>query len=308
MQYRTFGNLGWEVSAIGFGAWGIGGQWGTVTDEEALGALATEVDAGVNFIDTADAYGEPVGRSEELVGRFLKQRSESLYVATKVGNFARRDGHPLAFTSPLHVQLCCDASLHRLQLDTIDLYQCHIGNLEDPGIFLEAFAELKRRGKIRAGGISTNSLDAAKAFHREGTCASVQLDYSLLNRAPEADLLPWCAQQGIATIVRGPLAMGVLAGKFSADSHFDDWPRRSWNEGAGRERFLARLATTDQLRFLESGQRTLAQAALQFVLANPAVSLAIPGAKNPAQAKANAAAADSALTADELAKARELTA
>lgn len=303
MRYRRLGKTGWQVSVIGVGCWGIGGQWGEVDDRTAIATLWRAFENGVNFFDTADAYGEPPGRSEELVGKAFQGIRHEVFIATKVGNWARRHGHPLPYTSPLHIIACCHASLYRLRTDYIDLYQCHIGNPTDAEVevFLDAFERLKEQGKIRAYGISTNSLDALQRFNRHGTCATCQLDYSILNRAPESDLLPYCRERDIGVIVRGPLAMGVLTGKFTPDTIFTDEVRRSWNEGERRERFLKRLEVVERLRFLERDGRTMAQAALQFVLAHPAVSCAIPGAKNPQQAESNAQAADGGLTAEELA-------
>jgi aryl-alcohol dehydrogenase-like predicted oxidoreductase len=303
MRYRRLGKTGWQVSVIGVGCWGIGGQWGEVDDRTAIATLWRAFENGVNFFDTADAYGEPPGRSEELVGKAFQGIRHEVFIATKVGNWARRHGHPLPYTSPLHIIACCHASLYRLRTDYIDLYQCHIGNPTDAEVevFLDAFERLKEQGKIRAYGISTNSLDALLRFNRHGTCATCQLDYSILNRTPERDLLPYCLEHDIGVIVRGPLAMGVLAGKFTPDTVFTDDVRRSWNEGERRERFLRRLEIVERLRFLERNGRTMAQAALQFVLAHPAVSCAIPGAKNPQQAESNAKSADGELTSDELA-------
>jgi aryl-alcohol dehydrogenase-like predicted oxidoreductase len=128
-----------------------------------------------------------------------------------------------------------------LRTDYLDLYQCHIGNPTDAEVevFLDAFERLKEQGKIRAYGISTNSLDALLRFNRHGTCATCQLDYSILNRTPERDLLPYCLEHDIGVIVRGPLAMGVLAGKFTPDTVFTDDVRRSWNEGERRGAIFA---------------------------------------------------------------------
>ncbi len=302
MQYRMLGKTGWQVSVIGLGTWNIGGQWGEVDDRTALATIWRAYECGVNFFDTADAYGEPPGRSEELLGKALQGIRHEVFIATKVGNWARRHGHPLPYTSPLHVIACCHASLYRLRTDYIDLYQCHIGNPTDAEIdvFLAAFERLKEQGKIRAYGISTNSLDALQRFNKHGTCATCQLDYSILNRVPERDLLPYCQENNIGVIVRGPLAMGILSGKFTPDTVFTDDVRRSWNEGERRERFLRRLQVVEKLKFLEKGGRTMAQAALQFVLSHPAVSCAIPGAKSPQQAEANAKAGDGSLTDEEL--------
>lgn len=305
MIYRTLGKTGWKVSAIGFGAWGIGGQWGPVEHATAIEALRTALDAGMNFIDTADAYGDPPGLSEELIGQVLRDiQRDSVYIATKVGNFARRQGHPLPYTSPLHVELCCDASLRRMRIDTIDLYQCHLADLKDPSIFLEAFDELLKKGKIRAYGISTDNVEVLRTFNRAGTCATVQCDYSLLNLWPERGLLQYCQEANIGVIVRGPLAKGVLAGKFTPESRFTDWVRQGWNEGKGREKFLAQLETVEKLKFLATPQRSMAQAALQFVISHPAISVAIPGAKDANQARSNAAAGAAMLSDAEMQRVR----
>ena len=305
MQLRRLGKTGWNVSAISLGCWGIGGQWGPVAEDEAIRTMQAAIDAGINLFDTADAYGPST--SEELVGRALKGRRDSIYVATKVGNFGRRQNSPLPYDTPHHVYLCCDASLGRMKMDHIDLYQCHIGDLKDPTIFLEAFERLVERGKIRAYGISTNSLEVAKAFNRDGKCAAIQLNFSLVNPSAANDLLPWCAENDIGTLIRGPIAQGVLAGKFTRETHFDDSVRTGWNQGAAHDQFLQRLDYVERIRFLQKPDRTLAQSALQWVLSNPAVTCAIPGAKNVEQAQANAAAADGALTPDELARLRDLT-
>ncbi|HVG96892.1 MAG TPA: aldo/keto reductase [Chloroflexota bacterium] len=305
MQYRRLGKTGWNVSAISLGCWGIGGQWGPVAEDEALRTMQAAIDAGINLFDTADAYGPST--SEELVGKALRGRRDDVYVATKVGNFGRRQHSPLAYDTPHHVYLCCDASLGRMKMDHIDLYQCHIGDLRDPSIFLEAFDRLVERGKVRAYGISTNSVDVARAFNRDGKCAAVQLNYSLVNPGAGRDLLPWCAENDVGTLIRGPIAQGVLAGKFTPESRFDDAVRIGWNEGPAHEQFLERLAYVEQIRFLDRPGRSLVQAALEWVLANPAVTCAIPGAKNVDQARSNAAAADIALTTEELDRLRALT-
>lgn len=305
MRYRRLGKTGWQVSAISMGCWGIAGQWGPVEESEAIRTIHAALDLGVNLFDTADAYGQ--GVSEELVGKALGSKREGVYVATKVGNFARRAGSPLAYDTPHHVYLCCDASLGRLKTDYIDLYQCHIGDLKDPSVFLEAFERLVERGKIRAYGISTNSLDVARAFNRDGTCAAVQLEYSLVNQKVATDLLPWCGENDVGTLVRGPIAKGVLAGKFTPDTRFDDSVRAGWNDGKDRQQFLDRVRKVEEIRFLATPDRTMAQAALQWVLANPAVTCAIPGAKNVAQITANASAADGALSDADLSRLAELT-
>lgn len=302
MITRPLGKTGLQLSAIGLGTWNIGGQWGAIDDDTAIATIRAAYDAGVNLFDSADAYGDPQGRSEELLGRAIKDVRQKVVIATKVGNFGRRMGHPLQYTHPLHVELCCDASLRRMRVDVIDLYQCHIGNLEDYSIFLEAFATLKQKGKIRFGGVSTNSLKAIQAFNKGGGCDLVQLDYSLLNRGPENDALPYCLEHQIGVLVRGPLAQGVAAGKFTAESVFNDSVRQAWNTGDARDRLLKQIATIDKLKFLQNERRTMAQAALRFVISHPAVTCAIPGAKSPEQARANASAGAATLSEAELAQ------
>jgi myo-inositol catabolism protein IolS len=298
MQYRKLGKTQWNVSAVSMGCWGIGGQWGPVEEAEAIRAIQAALDAGVNLLDTADSYG--MGESEERVGQAVKGQRDRVYIATKVGNFARRAGHSLSYATPHHVYLCADASLGRMKIDHIDLYQCHQGDLQEPDVFLEAFERLVERGKIRAYGISTNSLEVLRRFNRDGKCASAQINYSILNQSAAQDILPYCRENDIGTLIRGPLAQGLLAGKFTPQTHFADSVRSSWNEGEGHRRFLRNLEKVEQVRFLARPGGTLAQAALQFVLAHPAVTCASPGAKNVEQAQANAAAAEGTLTQAEL--------
>jgi aryl-alcohol dehydrogenase-like predicted oxidoreductase len=298
VQYRRLGKTGWNVSTISLGCWGIGGQWGPVAEDEAIRVMHEAIELGVNLFDTADAYGPMT--SENLVGRALQGRRDKVYVATKVGNFGRRQGSPFAYDIPEHIYQCCDASLHRMQTDHIDLYQCHIGDLVDPSVFLEAFERLVEQGKVRAYGVSTNSLAVAQAFNRDGKCSAIQLNFSIVNPGAAADLLPWCAANDVGTLIRGPIAQGVLAGKFTAETRFDDSVRKGWNEGPAREQFLKRLAIVDRIEFLERPGRTMAQSALQWVLTNSAVTCAIPGAKSVEQIRANAGAADGTLSQAEL--------
>ncbi|MDA1140238.1 MAG: aldo/keto reductase [Planctomycetota bacterium] len=309
MNQRAFPKTGWETGIIGMGCWNIGGQWGDVDDTTALETLNAAFDAGINFFDTADAYGIPPGRSEELVGRFLKGRREKILLATKVGNWARRAGHRLLYTDPLHVKLCCDASLYRLKTDVIDLYQCHIGDLEDPTVFLEAFEVLKTEGKIKAYGISTMQLPVLERFNRDGTCGACQLEYSLVNRKAESrGIFDYCHQNQIATIIRGPLAMGILSGKYTRDSEFKDTVRSGWNDGPAHEEFLRKLDIAERAEFLKTQERSMATAALQFVAAHPAVTVIIPGAKSPDQVRQNASAGEGSLSEEEILKVRQATA
>jgi len=307
MLYREFGNTGWKVSVIGFGAWGISGQWGPVDKKVALDTIHAAYDAGMNIYDTADAYGEPPGLSEELLGEGLQDVRDKVYIVTKVGHFGGRHGARLPMNHPLQVELCCDASLHRLRTDVIDLYLCHHAGTDHPEVFLEAFETLTRKGKVRTCGVSTSQKDILERFNTNGQVAGTQIEYCYLNRDAEEATFPYCQEGGIGTMVRGPLCQGVCADKFSPESTFDDWVRQKWNQGPGRDDFLKGLDIVEKLRFLKKPDRTMAQAALQFVISHPAVSTAIPGAKDPEQARANAAAGDAVLDPGELDKVRALT-
>ena len=301
MKYRTLGKTGWKVSAVSMGCWGLGGQWGEVSERQAADTVHAAMDAGVNLFDTADSYG--LGRSEILVGKALKDRRNDVYLATKVGNWARRAGDPLGFKSVHSVYECCHASLFRLGTDTIDLYQCHVGSPENPEIFVEAFEQLKQEGKIRHYAISTNNLDALKAMNVNGSCASCQIGYSLLSRSAEADILPYCRDNDIGVLLRGPIAQGLLADKFSETTRFDDTVRQKWNpDGAQRQDFVDKLKKIAGLRDLVPNGVTMVEMALRFTLAHPAVTCPIPGMKTPEQARTNAGAADDELPKELLEK------
>lgn len=300
MRYRTLGKTGWDVSAVSMGCWGIGGQWGPVGEEQALDTIAAALDSGVNLFDTADSYG--LGRSEELVGKAFKSgKPDNVYIATKVGNWARQIGDPLGFRSIHSIINCCHASLYRLGLDAIDLYQCHVAAPEHPEIFVEAFELLKKQGKIRHYAISTNDLNSLKALNINNQCASCQINYSILARKAEKDILPFCHENNIGVLLRGPLCKGMLSGKFTAQAHFEDRVRQGWNVGQDkREEFLSNLEKAEKIKPLVRENRSLVDIALQFTLAHPAVTCPIPGMKSPAQAQQNAEAADDQLSEEDL--------
>jgi len=300
MEHRELGRSGIKVSEVGFGAWAIGGDdWGPVEDADSVAAMEQALGLGVNFIDTADVYGD--GRSESLVARVIEgRRREEVILSTKgglMGHHRDPEREPV-YDRPQKVIEACEASLRRLGTDHVDVYFCHIwwDKQEETEAFIEAFERLKGSGKVRAVGVSTNDLDHIKHFNRDAGLDVVQLDYSILNREPEREILPYLEERGIGVVVRGPLRMGLLTGKFSAETTFPDgdvragWPEEEW--------FRESLEKVERLRPLTDG-RTLGQLALRYVLEHPAVSVAIPGAKTPAQAEVNAAASTRPLLSEE---------
>ncbi|RIH78562.1 General stress protein 69 [Calidithermus terrae] len=301
MHYRQLGRTGIEVSEIGFGAWAIGGDaWGEVDDATSLRALERALELGVNFIDTADVYGD--GRSERLVGQAVRGKRERVILASKGGLMGhhRDPKREPVYDTPEKVIRAFEASLQRLGTDYLDVYFDHIwwDKHEETEAFLAAFTRLKAEGRVRAVGVSTDSLEHVQHFNQHGGLDVVQLDYSLLNRRSEAGLLPYCEQHGIGVVVRGPLRMGLLSGKFSAQTRFPegdirkDWPREAW--------FQESLGKVERLRKWVGPGQNLSQLALRYVLAHPAVSAAIPGAKTPEQVEQNVGASVRPLLDEEL--------
>ncbi|AIK39979.1 aldo/keto reductase [Bacillus pseudomycoides] len=291
MKYRALGKTSLTVSEIGFGAWAIGGdEWGPVNDKHSISAMKKAIECGVNFIDTADVYG--LGHSEKLVAQAIKEHRNDIILSTKgglIGHHYDPDGEPV-YDTAAKVIAVFETSLLRLQTDYIDVYFCHIwwDKKEETEAFLRAFEILKRDGKVRAVGVSTHDLQYIKNFNKDGQIDVIQLDYSILNREPENDILPYLQEKNLGAVIRGPLKMGILTGKFTDQTTFpdgdlrQDWPKETW--------FQDDLRKVEQLRSLSNPKQTLGQLALRYVLSHPAVSVAIPGAKTANQAAENAAA------------------
>jgi myo-inositol catabolism protein IolS len=303
MKYRTLGKTGLEVSGVSVGMWAIGGDaWGPVEDADSLAAIRRAWELGVNFYDTADVYGR--GRSERILAQLISDvPREQIVIATKVGLWLAGGERPNPYTEPQMIIDDCVASLKRLGIETIDVYQCHLWFDENVEVFAEAFLKLKEQGKIRFAGVSTNDFLHLKHFDSAMPGVdTLQVDYSLFNREPEGEILPYCKQNDIGVIVKGPLAMGKLTGKFTSETTFPEGDvRKDWVKGENRQYFLRDLERVESFRFL-SADRTMAQAALAYILHNLAVSTIIPGAKNPQQVEDNTAAVDLPLKEDELEK------
>jgi len=293
LEKRTLGKSGIQVTKMGFGLWAAGGDyWGPTEDERILDAIDVALDVGINFFDTADVYGG--GHSEELLGRAMEGRRDRFIVATKIGWLDYDDeAGQSAYDTVDKLVAGVESNLRRLRTEYVDIIQCHI-DVRDPTmeVIVRGFQTLQRDGKVRAYGVSTSDFEYLQAFNSDDGCATLQIDYSILNRTAEVEIFPYCAENDIGVIVRGPLAMGILTGKFTPDWEFheDDW-RRRWQEDAEeREVFLEDLEKVEKLRPLAE-DRTMAQLALQFVMAHPAVTVAIPGAKNQSQLEDNVEAA-----------------
>lgn len=301
MLYREFGKLGWQVSAIGMGTWNIGNQWGEVDEATAWATVRAAYESGMNLFDTAESYGIPNGLSEERLGAALVGIRHRVFIVSKIGHWGERTGQAVPKTTVDMIRLCAHASLHRLRTDWHDVLLCHEGDIEDPTIYLEGFEALKAEGKLRAYGISTNNLEVLKRFNVYGTCSVVEVDYSLFNRAPESDILPYCQEHGIGVLVRGPLAKGLLSGKYGPGAVFHDAVRSQWHDGGRQQAQLdQRLAQVEKLKEKYKPGEEMVTAALRFVISHPTAPVAIPGAKSPEQARMNAAAGARVLSAGEI--------
>lgn len=306
MLTKRFGKLGWEVSAVGLGAWNIGNQWGEVDEATAWDTVRAAYDAGMTLFDVAESYGIPNGLSESRVGLALSGIRHKVLLVSKIGNWGQRSGSEIPKTGVDSIRISGHAILGRLRTDWVDVILCHKGDLADPTVYLDGFEALKDEGCLRAYGISTNDLEVLKRFNREGTCSVVQVDYSLLNRVAEDEFLPYCQEHDIAVMVRGPLAKGLLSGRYDDDAVFSDSVRIGWNPGgAQQEQFRAGVARVRRLSELVSPGEEMVQAAIRYTISHEAVSVSIPGAKSAAQARTNAGAGDRQLTGEELASLRE---
>jgi aryl-alcohol dehydrogenase-like predicted oxidoreductase len=314
MEQRRLGKTGHQVGAIGFGAWAIGGSWGGVDDATSLQALHAAADAGVTLIDTADVYGD--GRSERLIGRFLRERpGERFVVATKMG---RSVPQVAANYNPDAFREWVDGSRERLGTDRLDLIQLHCPPTEvyyRPELFA-ALDDLVADGSIAAYGVSVERVEEAlKAIEYPGV-ASVQVIYNLVRQRPADRFLAEAARRDVGVLARVPLASGLLTGKLTRESTFAPDDHRAFNRHgesfdvgetfAGLD-YETGLEVVEELRALVPAGATLAQLALRWILMSDAVTAAIPGARTPEQARANASAADLApLTPEAMARIREL--
>ena len=300
MQYRQLGSTGMRISAIGFGAWAIGGFWGAVDDDESMRALHAAVDEGVNFIDTADVYGD--GRSERLIARLRRERRDTrLWVATKAGR--RLPEQTCEGYTRDNLGAWIDRSLTNLETDAIDLLQLHcppsaLYRRDEVFGYLDDFV---RAGKIRCYGVSVETVAEALDALRHPGVQSIQIIFNMFRLKPAERLFPEARARQVGILARVPLASGMLTGKLRRDSVFAADDHRTFNrdgqlfdkgETFSGVPYEAGLEAVEQLRPLVPDGATVAQLALRWILMFDGVTCTIPGARTETQARLNAAAAD----------------
>lgn len=302
VERRQLGTTDLELSVVGLGTWVFGGRWGGAEDADSEAACHAAIDAGVNWIDTADIYGQ--GRAEQIVGRVVRDRPGEVIVATKGGVAWEMGEGGLSIwreASGDYLRHSLDRSLVALGLDSVDLYQVHwpVAGV-DPADTFGALLELQQAGKIRHIGVSNYALEDLEAAAAVVQLASYQPGYHLMRRQIEQAELPWCAAHRVGVIAYGPLAHGMLTGKMDASTTFaaNDW--RAASEFFTDDAFAERIAVVRELERLAADRPGgVAELAVMWVLRRPEVTSAIIGARNAAQATANAALAGAPLTAEE---------
>ncbi len=299
MQYRKLGRTGFNVSSVSFGSWAIGGTWGTVNDDESMAALHTAVDNGINFFDTADVYGD--GRSERLLARLKRERSEEIIIPTKAGR--RLDPHIAEGYNRKNLTAFIERSLKNLDTDALDLVQLHCPPWEvyyTPEVF-GIMDDLVQAGKIRHYGVSVEKVEEALKAIEYPNVKTVQIIYNIFRQRPADLFFKVAKEREIGILARVPLASGLLTGKMTTQTTFEKDDHRAFNrEGAAFDRgetfagvdYVTGLQAVEELRSLVPEGVSMAQFALRWILMDDAVSCVIPGGKRPSQVIDNAAAAD----------------
>jgi aryl-alcohol dehydrogenase-like predicted oxidoreductase len=310
MRKRNLGNTGLQLTAVGLGTWAMGGggwdyAWGPQDDNQSIGTIRRALDLGVNWIDTAPVYG--LGHSEEVVGRAIEGRRREVIIATKCGRvWEEGDTGAYSRLKADSVRREVEGSLRRLQVEVIDLYQIH---WPDPEEDIEeawsTIADLVREGKVRYGGVSNFSVAQLKRVQPIHPVASLQPPYNMLRRGIEAELLPYCASNGIGVVAYSPMGAGVLTGRFDR-KRAENLPQGDWrrsSEDHREPRLSANLAFVEKVEpIARRNERSMAELAIAWVLRRPEVTAAIAGARRPEQIEETAKAADWALSDDEVAE------
>ena len=304
-----------RVSEISLGTWALGDGWGTVSEDDAYAALNRAVDLGVNFLDTADVYGD--GRSEKLIGRLLEDRpQDEILVATKAGR--RLDPHTPEGYDYDNLSAFVERSLKNLGVEALDLLQLHCPPTETyrQDSTFEALDRLQEAGKVRNYGVSVEKVEEARMALDYPGVATVQIIFNIFRQKPAEEFFPLAEERNVGILARVPLASGLLSGKMRSDRAFAEDDHRNFNrEGQAFDKgetfsgvdFETGLLAAEELKELVPEGHTLAQFALRWILMHPAISCAIPGGKNPEQVEDNVAAADMAPFSEEtMQRAREI--
>ena len=306
MRYRALGRTGWQVSDISFGAWAIGGSWGKVSDEESLATLHKAVECGVNFIDTADVYGD--GRSERLIAKFKKEHKEELIVATKAGR--RLPKQTEAGYSRENLTNWVEDSLRNLSTDCLALLQLHCppSSLYEHAEAFGILDDLVKAGKIRYYGVSVEKVEEALMAVRHPNVQTVQIIFNCFRQRPAEEFFADAKQRKVGILARVPIASGLLTGTFNAGSKFPADDHRNFNRHGGSfdvgetfsgVDFKEGLEAVEELRGLLPEAVSMSQFALRWILMFDAVTCAIPGGKRPEQVADNCRASDLPVLSDE---------
>ena len=299
MNYRTLGRTGWKVSEISFGAWAIGGTWGEVKDDESLKALNKALDLGVNFFDTADVYGD--GRSEQLLAKLKKERKEEFHIATKAGR--RLNPHTAEGYNKENITAFVERSLKKLNTEAIDLLQLHCPPTEvfyNPEVF-RILDDLVKEGKLQYYGISVEKIEEAIKAIEFPNIQTVQIIFNMFRQRPSDLFFKLAKEKQVGILARVPLSSGMLTGKFTKDSKFEEDDHRQFNRNgedfdkgetfSGVDYNLS-LKAVEELKLICPEGMSLTQFALKWILMFDAVTCAIPGAKKPNQAEENISASN----------------
>jgi aryl-alcohol dehydrogenase-like predicted oxidoreductase len=299
MNYRPLGRIPWKVSDISFGAWAIGGAWGNVSDDESLAALNQAIDSGVNFIDTADVYGD--GRSERLIAQLKRSRKEGIVVATKAGR--RLPKQTVEGYSRENLNAWIDRSLKNLSTDTIDLVQLHCPPTElyNRAEVFGMLDDLVKAGKVRYYGVSVEKVEEALKAIEYPNVQTVQIIFNCFRQKPADTFFARAKEKRVGILARVPLASGMLTGKLRADSQFASDDHRNFNrhgehfdvgETFSGVDYKTGLEAVEELRKLVPAGTSMTQFALRWILMFDAVTCAIPGGKRPDQVAENCKASD----------------
>ena len=301
MRYRPLGRTGWQVSEVSFGAWAIGGSWGSVNDDESMAALYQAVDCGVNFIDTADVYGD--GHSERLIARLKRERREQIIVATKAGR--RLSPHTADGYNAANLTAFIERSLRNLEVDAIDLLQLHCPPTDvyyRPEVF-GALDDLVRAGKIRHYGVSVERVEEALKAIEYPNVKTVQIIFNCFRQRPAELFFGEARRRKVGILARVPLASGLLSGKLTRSSTFEADDHRNFNrhgesfdvgETFSGVDYNVALDAVEEIRKLVPAGTTMASFALRWILMHDEVTCAIPGGRRPSQVQENCAASNPA--------------